>query len=234
MRELSLYYPELTSVSIVPSGLTKFRDKLYPLSSFEKADAEAVIDMVNSFGEEHKKRHGSRLFFVADEFYLKAEREIPDADYYEDYPQIENGVGMLRSFYEEAAIYLDGVLEMPRPRRSVSVATGVASAPMLREISEKAAAKHGNLTSNIYELKNRWFGESITVSGLLTGHDIAEQLAGRDLGEVLLLPRNTLRAEGDLFLCGMSPDELSERLGVPILFIGEDGAAFVAALLGED
>jgi NifB/MoaA-like Fe-S oxidoreductase len=138
---------------------------------------------------------------------------------------------MLRSFYEEAMGCLTALDGGPQEPRHVSVATGVAAAPMLRDIADAVAAKCKNLTSHVYKIKNRWFGESITVSGLLTGRDIAEQLAGCDLGERLLLPRNTLRAEGDLFLCGMSPTELEEALGVPITFVGEDGAAFVEALL---
>ena len=233
MHDLAALYPALDSVSVVPAGLTAHRDGLYPLSAYTKEEAAEVIGMVDRFARSHYERCGSRLIYAADELYLRAELPIPHEDEYEGYPQIENGVGMLRSFYEEAACYLEGAPDTARPARTVSVATGFAAEPLLSKIAGEAAEKHGNLTSHIYKIENRWFGESITVSGLLTGHDIAEQLAGRELGEVLLLPRNTLRAEGDLFLCGMSPEELSKKLSVKIVFIGEDGAEFAAALLGD-
>lgn len=233
MHDLAALYPALDSVSVVPAGLTAHREGLYPLSAYTKEEAAEVIGMVDSFARSHYERCGSRLIYAADELYLRADLPIPQEDEYEGYPQIENGVGMLRSFYEEAACYLEGAPDTARPARTVSVATGFAAEPLLSKIAGEAAEKHGNLTSHIYKIENRWFGESITVSGLLTGHDIAEQLAGHELGEVLLLPRNTLRAEGDLFLCGMSPEELSKKLSVEIVFIGEDGAEFAAALLGD-
>ncbi len=232
LSDLARLYPSLDSVSVVPAGLTAHREGLYPLTAYTEEEAAEVIRMVEAAADAHFEKTGSRLFFVADELYLRAGLPLPPEESYEDYPQIENGVGMLRSFREEAACELTGVSPATAPR-TVSVATGVAAAPMLQKIAAEVAEKHGNLTSYVYEIKNRWFGESITVAGLLTGRDIAEQLEGKPLGELLLLPRSALRAEGDLFLCGMSPRELEDALGVPIAFIGEDGAAFVAALLGE-
>lgn len=231
MHDLSGLYPALDSVSVVPAGLTAHREGLYPLTAYTKEEAAGIVRAVEGFAAQHKEKTGSRLVFAADELYLRAGLSLPAEESYEEYPQIENGVGMLRSFYEEAMGCLTKLDGGPQEPRRISVATGVAAAPMLRDIADAVAAKCKNLTSHVYEIKNRWFGESITVSGLLTGRDIAEQLAGCDLGERLLLPRNTLRAEGDLFLCGMSPTELEEALGVPITFVGEDGAAFVEALL---
>ena len=234
LSDLAALYPALDSVSVVPAGLTDHREGLTPLSAYTPEEAREVVRTVEEAAAAQKEKCGSRLFFAADELYLRAGLPIPPEESYEGYPQIENGVGMLRSFYEEADLFLSEAPKIPRAARRVSVATGVAARPMLEKIAAKVQEKHRDLTSFVYEIKNRWFGESITVSGLLTGHDIAEQLRGRDLGDLLLLPRNTLRAEGDLFLCGMSPAELEERLGVPIAFIGEDGAAFAAALLGEE
>ena len=235
MRDLPRLYPALDSVSVVPAGLTAHREGLYPLTAYTAAEAAAVIRAVESFAEAHLAAHGSRLVYAADELYLRAGLPLPAEEAYEGYPQIENGVGMLRSFYEEAA----SELTAPAPQeggkpRTLSIATGVASAPMIEKIAREVAEKHPHLSIHVYTVKNHWFGESITVSGLLTGHDIAEQLAGRELGELLLLPRNTLRADGDLFLCGMTPSELSERLGTGIRFIGEDGAELVEALLSDD
>ncbi len=234
MHDLARLHPALDSVSVVPAGLTAHREGLYPLTAYTPEEAGEVIRAVESFAAAHREATGSRLVFAADELYLRAGLSVPSEEEYEGYPQIENGVGMLRSFYEEASEYLRDLVKEPRPARRVSVATGVAAGQMMRKIAAEAAEKHGNLTSCVYEIKNRYFGESITVSGLLTGRDIADQLRGRDLGDLLLLPRNTLRAEGDLFLCGMSPEELEAALCVPIVFIPEDGAAFAAALLGGD
>ncbi len=235
MRDLSRLYPALDSVSVVPAGLTAHREGLYPLTAYTEKEAAEVVRAVETFAEAHRAAHGSRLVYAADELYLRAGLPLPPEEAYEGYPQIENGVGMLRSFYEEAAAVLPDTASGDGARgRCVSIATGVASAPMIEKIAREVAEKHPNLSIHVYTIKNKWFGESITVSGLLTGHDMAEQLAGRELGEVLLLPRNTLRADGDLFLCGMSPSELSERLGIGVRFIGEDGAELVEALLSDD
>ena len=233
MNDLARLYPALDSLSVVPAGLTAHREGLYPLTAYTQEEAAEVVRMVEGFADEHHATTGSRLVFAADELYLRAGLPLPAEESYEGYPQIENGVGMLRSFREEAMACLAEAEDRDRPARHVSIATGVAAAPLMREILGEAVKKHKNLTSKVYEIKNRWFGESITVAGLLTGHDIAELLAGEELGEILLLPRSTLRAEGDLFLCGMSPGELSERLAVRIMFIGEDGAELAAALLGD-
>ena len=235
MRELAEYYPELSSVSIVPAGLTKFREKLYPLSAFTKAEAKEIIELVNSFGEEHKKRHGSRLFFVADEFYLKAEEEIPGAEYYEDYPQLENGVGMLRSFSDEFDVAVEDIRKYRKKlkkKREVSVVTGVASYPLIKELSEKIEKLIPKLKINVIKVTNRFFGESITVSGLLTGRDIAESLLGLPLGDELIVPGNALRYPEEDFLCGMKLSELSEKLSVKITATKEGGFAYLEAVTG--
>jgi putative radical SAM enzyme (TIGR03279 family) len=235
MNDLAQYYPELSSVSIVPSGLTKFRDKLYPLAEFSKSDALAVIKSVEKFAKKHKKKHGSRLFFVADEFYLKAGLKLPKSDYYEDYPQLENGVGMLRSFSDEFKIAAEDIQEyrqrMTAPR-TVSVATGVASYSMIAAMAKKLEKLIPGLKINVIEIKNRFFGESITVSGLLTGRDICEQLTGLVLGDALVVPGNALRYPEEDFLCGMKLTELEEKLGVPTSATGGSGYEFLEALLG--
>ncbi len=235
MRDLSGYFPELGSVSVVPAGLTAYRQKLYPLTDFSEKEAGEVIDAVESFGEAFRKEHGSRLFFAADEFYLKAKRPLPGEESYEGYPQIENGVGMLRSFDSEFAMaaedVADGLLTCDTPRR-VSVVTGVAAYDTIRKSAETLERKLPGLTVSVYEIRNRFFGESITVAGLLTGRDIAEQLEGRDLGDLLLVPECAVRREGDLFLCGMTLGELSERLGVRVEKSPSDGYGFAEKVLG--
>lgn len=236
LTDLAALYPAMSSVAIVPAGLTKFRDKLYPLTDFTLDEAGEIIDMINSFGDAHKEKHGTRLFYAADEFYLKSGREIPDADYYEEYPQIENGVGMLRSCMDEFKMALSDAeefLENKDKNRSVSIATGVAAYPMIKEQVDKLCRICPNLNVNIYKIINRFFGESITVSGLLTGKDMSEQLAGKDLGEELLIPENSLRHGEEVFLCGMTVSELSEKLNVPVRTTGGDGYELCEAILGR-
>ncbi len=232
MEDLSKLFPNMGSVSVVPAGLTKFRDGLFPLSDFSKEEAGAVIDAVDAFAEKMLAEHGSRIFFAADEFYLKAERPLPNEEYYEEYPQIENGVGMLRSFEDEAAFALEDMSSEIKSSvaRTVSVATGVASYPTILKIAEGIMKICPDLTIKVYKIANNFFGESITVSGLLTGKDMREQLSDLPLGDTLYIPKNSLRHGEDVFLCGMTVDELSEALGTRVEPISEDGYEFVSSL----
>ena len=236
MRDLAALHPAMTSVAIVPAGLTKFREKLYPLTDFTPEEASQIIDMINAFGEEQKAIHGTRIFYAADEFYLKSGREIPDSDYYEDYPQLENGVGMLRSCCDEFGMALEDLVDfsvsLAEPRE-ISMVTGVASYETIKEQVAKLVALCPNLSVNIYKIINNFFGTSITVSGLLTGHDILEQLKDKPLGQELLIPGNCLRHGEDVFLCGMTVGELSTALGVPVRSAGSDGYGLCEAILGR-
>ncbi len=236
MRDLARLYPSLDSVSVVPAGLTRYREGLYPLSPYTPEECAAIIDTVERFAMQFYSEHGSYLFHLGDEFYLKAGRPLPEEERYEDYPQIENGVGMLTSFKDEFMRELGFMLEdgLPAVSREISVATGFASYPLLSSLVKELTDKTEGLTVHVYPIENRFFGPEITVSGLLTGKDLSEQLAGRTLGEHLYFPRASLRAEGDLFLCGMSREELSERLGVPATPCENDGACFLHALLGDE
>ena len=232
MRDLSQYYDRMGSVSIVPAGLTKHRDGLYPLTDFTPKEAAAVIDMVEAFATEHKAKTGSRMFFLADEFYLKAGKELPDADYYEGYPQLENGVGMIRSFDEDFALGAEDAEVSDKPR-TVSIATGVAAYPKMQEYATRVKKMRPQMQTKVYKIINHFFGESITVAGLLTGKDILEQLSGEDLGEVLYIPQNALRAGEETFLCGMTVSELSEKLGISVVPMSADGYELAVALLEE-
>lgn len=235
MRDLTEYYPALQSVSIVPAGKTKFRENLYHLESFSKEDCREVIAQVEKFADECFEKYGSRLFFCADEFYIKGEISLHGDEYYEGYAQIENGVGMLTSLLTEFGFEMDNIEdylgEIKLPRR-VSVATGMASKNQITAMCEKLSDAIEGLKIDVYPIVNNFFGEEITVSGLLTGTDIYEQLKDKELYDELILPANVLRAEGDLFLCGMSLEELSEKLNVKIRLSGNDGAGFVCAMLG--
>ena len=231
MRDLERYYPNMGSVSIVPAGLTEHRDGLYPLTDFTAEEAGAVLDMIDSVAQENLQKHGSRIFFAADELYLKAGRPIPSEEYYEGYPQIENGVGMLRSMNEELTAALDEATATDASR-TVSVVTGVASYDMIKGKCDEIMRKIPGLQIKVYKIVNNFFGKSITVSGLLTGKDIYEQLLGKELGDLLLVPANALRAGEEVFLCDMTVDELAERLGVRVLPTRDDGYEFVDHLLG--
>ena len=236
LNDLAALYPAMSSVAVVPAGLTKFREKLYPLTDFTAEEADEIIDMINSVGDAHKEKTGTRLFYVADEFYLKAGREIPDAEYYEDYSQLENGVGMLRSCRDEFGMALTDAAEFLKEKdkkRTVSLVTGVAAYPMIKEQIDRLCKICPNLSVNIYKIINNFFGESITVSGLLTGKDIYEQLKDKPLGEELLIPQNCLRHGEDVFLCGMTVGELSEGLKVPVRTSGNDGYELCEAILGS-
>lgn len=235
MRDLAAYYPALDSVSVVPAGLTAHRDGLYPLEPFSPEECAAVIGQVSAFGDRCEAELGERIFYASDEFYVKSGTPLPDGAYYGDYTQLENGVGMLSSFGEEFHAMLRTLSEEEKKvRRRVSVATGEASYAFLTGLAEELAAVCPGLSCSVFCVKNRFFGGEVTVTGLLTGRDIAEQLAGKDLGETLYLSRTTLRSEGDLFLCGMTPVELSEKLGVAVDFVETDGGAFALKLLGLD
>ena len=235
MRDLSRYYPALTSVSIVPAGLTKFRENLYPLVDFSAEEASAVIDMVESFAEAHREKTGSRLFFLADEMYLKAGRDLPPEEYYEGYPQIENGVGMLRALAEEFAFAIEDeeeIRSLCERERHISIATGVAAYPHLCDLAARLCKILPNLHIDIHKIINHFFGESITVAGLLTGKDICEQLEGVSLGEELLISKSTLRHGEEIFLCGMTVEEMERRLGVRVRAVESDGDALLSAILG--
>ena len=236
MRDLAALHPSLRSCSIVPVGLTKHREGLYPLELFTPDECAAVIEQVNAFGNECLARYGTRLFYCSDEFYVRAGLPLPSEDYYEDYSQIENGVGMLTSLASEFDFemeYLNEALEQFRAPRTVSVATGAAAYDWLAMLCNKLEARVDGLKINVYKIVNHFFGESVTVAGLLTGKDVCEQLQGKELGDELLFPAVMLRADGDVFLDDMSPNELSARLGgIPVRPSPSDGAELLKRLLG--
>lgn len=229
MRDLSSYYPVMDSVSVVPAGLTAHRENLYKLEPFTPEECGEVIDTV----EEFNRTFGKTMFYASDEFYVKSGRELPCDEYYGEYTQIENGVGMITSFGAEFDFMLSTVDEdeVEGPR-TVSVATGEAAYKFIKSCTDKLEGKFPNVKCNVYKVKNEFFGGEVTVTGLLTGQDILRELSDKPLGDELLLSKNTLRSEGDLFLCGMSWEELSEKLGVPVCFAENDGAEFCLKLLG--
>lgn len=235
MHDLKALFPALRSCAIVPVGLTKHREGLYPLELFTPEECAEVIRRVDAFGDRCLQEHGSRLFYCSDEFYIRAGLPLPEESFYEDYSQIENGVGMITSLQSEFEFELDCIedyLPAFRSPRSVSVATGVAAYDTIAALARRLEERVEGLTVRVYPIVNRFFGESVTVAGLLTGQDVASQLSGCELGDELLFPAVMLRADGDLFLDDMSPDELSRLLGVSLRACKNDGAELIQAFLG--
>lgn len=235
MEDLATLYPHVESVSVVPSGLTDHREGLYPLRPFDAQSARQTIAQVEAFADACYERLGSRIFFCADELYVKAGLPLHDEDYYEGYPQLENGVGMMTSMQTEFADALVDVTEADCPApRTVSVATGESAYVYMQALCARLCARVPNLTVSVYCVKNHFFGKNITVAGLLCGKDLREQLVDKDLGQELLLPAVTLRHERDLFLDDVSREQLQADLGVPLTFVENDGMALLDALLGRE
>lgn len=233
MTDLCEYYPQMDSVSVVPAGLTAYREGLYPLKPFTAEECAEVIRQVTEFGDKCVERFGERVFYCSDEFYVKSGTPLPDYDFWGEFSQLENGVGMLSLFEHEFCFALDTLTQEEKQiSRKVSVATGEAAYAMIDKLCRKLCRECPGMQVFVYPVKNNFFGGEVTVTGLLTGRDIAQQLSQRELGECLFLSTNTLRSEGDLFLCGMTPDELSEKLSVPLHFTESDGGDFLYGLLG--
>lgn len=232
MRDLEKLYPAVCSCSIVPAGVTRYREKLYPIEPFSPVECEEVIKCVEKFSDECLEKYGARIFYCSDEFYVKSGVPLHNEEYYEGYAQIENGVGMITSMKAEFDCALE-FNEDSKLKRTVSIATGFAAYDFIRSLADKAQNACDGLKVNVYKIRNDFFGENITVAGLLTGVDIIAQLKGKELGEKLLLPRVMLRAEGDLTLDGKTPAELEEALGIEIEFTESDGGAFLDAIIGR-
>ncbi len=222
LEDLGALYPAVQSICAVPVGLTKYREGLEPLEPFNRETAGAVVETMERFGDEFLKKHGTRLCFPSDEFYLTAGREIPDSSFYEDFLQIENGVGMWASLRDDYLAALEDA-EADGKKRSFSIATASLAAPLMEFLMKKTAEKFPGLDYKIYTIRNDFFGEKITVAGLLTGQDIISQLKGQDLKGRLLLPPGVLRSEGDLFLDDTHIDDLQKAVGVPADCVPGDG-----------
>lgn len=256
---LTQYLPVLKSVSVVPVGLTKFREGLYPLEPFDAQDAAAVIDCIEKWQKKIYAEHGCHFIHASDEWYLLAGRALPEEERYDGYLQLENGVGMLRLLHEETIEELDrrsgmrkngadettaaGQQESDEESavqkdeeggvREVSLATGRLAAPYLEILYKEIRKQYPNVRLHIYEIENRFFGERITVSGLITGQDLIAQLKGRELGAKLLLPVNMLRSGEQVFLDDVTVAELENALQIKVRIVESSGCDFVEAVTGE-
>lgn len=232
IRDMTKWLPNLQSVSVVPVGLTKFRDGLYPLEPFTKEDAKEVLGIIHKWQKKIYEEYGIHFIHAGDEWYLLAEEELPEEERYDGYLQLENGVGMLRLLlneFEEAYEPLAG----DGREIHLSMATGKLAYPYLKEMLERLKAKYPNLNVNLFEIRNDFFGERITVAGLITGQDLIAQLKGQDLGDALLLPCSMLRSGEDVFLDDVTVTELSDALQVPIDIVKSSGQDFIEAVLQQ-
>lgn len=223
----------LLSVACVPVGLTRYREGLYPVRPFDRESAGEALAVLEAYGEKFLRERGVRTVYPSDEFYLIAQRPLPPLGFYEDLPQIENGVGMLRDL-EDAFLW---ALEESGPlkgARKVTIPTGEAAFAFLDALLDKAREKYPSLTVDLVAVHNDFFGGSVDVTGLLTGRDILKNLRGRDLGDEILLAGNMLKAGEDVFLDDMTLEELSQALGAPCRRVPNTGDGLLHALLGED
>ena len=233
IRDLSGYLPHLKSVSVVPVGLSKYREGLHPLEPFNREDALGVLETVHRWQKKLYEQYGLHFIHCSDEWYILAGLPLPEKERYDGYLQLENGVGMLRLLEEEVQEELAHRKGDERVRR-VSIATGKLAAPFIQENVERVRTVYGNVEAQVYPIRNDFFGELITVSGLITGQDLKEQLKGKDLGECLLIPCNMLRAGENVFLDDVTVEEVEEQLGVPVAVVDEDGVSFVHALTEKE
>ena len=239
IRGLTKYLPHLESVSVVPVGLSKYREGLYPLEPFTKEDACKVIDTIESWQRKLFAEYGTHFIHASDEWYILAERELPEEERYDGYLQLENGVGMTRLLLEE---FKDGMNKLTQEKvfpdqcvkEEISIVTGLLAYPYIQRMAHTIEESFPNLKIHVYPIINEFFGEHITVSGLLTGQDIEKQLKGKVLGTRLLLPQNVLRSGEEVFLDDFTKTDLEKSLQVPINIVKSSGYDFINAVLGNE
>lgn len=244
--DLAKYLPFMRSVSVVPAGITKFREGLFPIEMFTKEEAEAVIDLIESRQQEYYEKFGLHFIHASDEWYILAGREFPEEERYDGYIQLENGVGMMRLFISEFQRELEELLEdnerskaAKAVKRTVTIATGKLTYATLQKFAKQLMEVFPGLNIHVYAIRNDFFGETITVSGLITGQDLLKQIkehkdAGEELGDTLLIPSNMLRMGEQVFLDDMTVQELEEALGMKIVATEAEGEAFIEAVLDVD
>lgn len=237
IREMMRYIPNLQSVSVVPVGLSKYRDGLFPLEPFTREDAREVLSTIHHYQNESYQKFGNHFIHASDEWYILAGEELPQEENYDGYLQLENGVGMMRLLlneFEEAVKELQekisaGTLDFSS--REISMATARLAYPFIRDMAARMMEMVPGLMIHVYEIRNDFFGEMITVSGLLTGQDLIAQLTGKELGEALYLPQNVLRSGEEVFLDDVTVTEMEKALQVKVDIIKSSGRDFVNAVL---
>lgn len=234
LNELEKLRPAIQSIAAVPVGLTKFRKGLAKLRPYTPEEAKAVISTVDAFGKKCLEKYGTRLAFCADEFYLKAALPIPDEEYYEDYPQIENGVGLWKDLEVSFFDALENCEADRSTKSRVSLITGTAAYPLIKKLAAAAEQKFPNVKADVFEILNDFFGHSITVAGLVTGQDLIAQLKNKDCAKRLIIPSVMLRSEEDMFLDNVTKEDVQKALDVTLTVTPQsDGAELLYNILGE-
>lgn len=229
---LSNMLPYMESLSVVPVGLTKYREKLAPLEKFSKEDAMEVLELIHKWQDKLLQKYGTRFVFASDEWYLTAGLPIPEEAYYEGYGQLENGVGMVRSLEDEVDECL-AQLDGDERTIKVSLATGVLAGPILQKQVDKVKEKFPNVECDVYVIQNDFFGRDITVAGLLTGQDIINQLKDKQLGDALLLPNVLLRSGEEVLLDDLTVTDLEKALQIQIRIVKSDGTSLIDTILND-
>jgi putative radical SAM enzyme (TIGR03279 family) len=230
--DLVSFYPGIRSVSVVPVGLTKHREGLYYLKPFDKESSTEVVKQVKAIQEELLKKLGSRVVYLADEFYIMAELDMPEFAEYEDFPQIENGVGLISLFMHEFKECMKALTRKPSVKaREISIATGRSPYKFIKDMADALEKRFEGLKINVFEIKNDFFGENVTVTGLLTGQDIVKNLKGKHLGDELLISRSMLKSGEDILLDDYSVGMLEDELGLKVTVVENDGANFIEKIL---
>lgn len=235
IRDLSAYLPNLESVSVVPVGLSKYRDGLYPLEPFTKEDAQDVLRIIHGWQNKIYPEYGTHFVHASDEWYILAEEELPQEEQYDGYLQLENGVGMLRLLLDEFAEAMEEDRINGRQARAkhITLATGRLAYRFIKQMAMQMEERYEGLQIDVIAIRNDFFGEMITVSGLLTGQDIMAQLKDRDLGEKLLLPQNVLKSGEPVFLDDYTLDDIEKALQVRIDIVKSSGRDFIEAILSD-
>lgn len=243
---LAEYLPFMRSVSVVPAGISKYRDSLFPIELYTKEEAGHVIDLIESRQKDFYESYGLHFIHASDEWYIKAGRDFPEEERYDGYIQLENGVGMMRLFINEFEEALKDVMESAEyevlkrtVNRVLTIATGKLAYPVIRHFADKMMKTFPGLTVHVYDIRNDFFGETITVSGLVTAQDLIRQLKeqkerGEDLGEVLYIPSNMLRTGEQVFLDDLTIQEVEAALGMRVSPVEPGGTEFVGALLEKE
>lgn len=230
LTDLVDLYPSVECIAVVPVGLTAYREGLYPLVEYTKETATQTLELIESYGDKFKEKYSNRIVYASDEFFLKAGREIPEADYYEDFDQLDNGVGLL-SLLRDELLYALEAEESSDINKNVTIACGTGVAEFMQTLMNSVTEKFSNVKINVIGIKNDFFGGGVDVSGLVTGQDLLKQLADKDLGDKLLIPQVMLRNEGDIFLDDISIDEVRERLSLPVIPVANSGEALLCEIL---
>lgn len=232
IEELSSFLPAMQSLSVVPIGLTKYRQGLFPVEPFGREESRQVLNLIHKWQDKLQKEKGCRFVHASDEWFIQAELPLPDEEYYEGYGQLENGVGMLRLFISEFDRYLSR-LSGDNRKREVSIATAKLAYETIQYFAEEIQKKFPNICIHVYCITNHFFGELITVTGLLTAGDLIEQLKDQPLGEGLLLPENVLKADEAIFLDDMTLFDFQKTLQVPVDIVKSNGQDFIEKVIGD-